>query len=91
MIFNTYKPDVTVLPNGKAYVTLEVDKQNIWMMRDLPDEMNEELVTVTIKKYKSQRSLDQNRLMWALLTMMADGFNAGKKAVLLRRTVTSTY
>jgi hypothetical protein len=79
MKFNALKPDIQILPAGRVFVTLEVDKQSAWMMRKHPDEMSAELVTVEIKKYRSQRSLDQNRFMWALLTMLADAMNAGMK------------
>lgn len=35
-------------------------------------------LTVTIEQYRRKRSLEQNRMMWALLTIMADAYNAGQ-------------
>lgn len=35
-------------------------------------------LTVTVERERKKRSLNQNRMMWALLTVMADHYNAGK-------------
>lgn len=35
-------------------------------------------LTVTVERERKKRSLNQNRMMWALLTIMADHYNAGK-------------
>lgn len=35
-------------------------------------------LTVTLEQYRRKRSLEQNRMMWALLTIMADAYNAGQ-------------
>lgn len=33
---------------------------------------------ITVEREQKKRSLNQNRMMWALLTIMADAYNAGK-------------
>lgn len=33
---------------------------------------------ITVKPERKKRSLEQNRMMWALLTIMADHYNAGR-------------
>lgn len=35
-------------------------------------------LTLTVEKYRKKRSLEQNRMMWALLTIMSDAYNAGQ-------------
>lgn len=35
-------------------------------------------LTITVERQRKGRSLEQNRMMWALLTIMADHYNAGK-------------
>lgn len=35
-------------------------------------------LTITVERQRKKRSLEQNRMMWALLTIMADHYNAGK-------------
>lgn len=35
-------------------------------------------LTLTVERQRKKRSLEQNRMMWALLTIMADTYNAGK-------------
>lgn len=35
-------------------------------------------LTITIERERRSRTLNQNRMMWALLTIMADTYNAGK-------------
>lgn len=35
-------------------------------------------LTLTVERQRKRRSREQNRMMWALLTIMADTYNAGK-------------
>lgn len=35
-------------------------------------------LTVTVERERKARTLNQNRMMWALLTVMADTYNAGR-------------
>lgn len=35
-------------------------------------------LTLTVERYRKKRSLEQNRMMWALLTIMSDAYNAGQ-------------
>lgn len=35
-------------------------------------------LTITVERQRKKRSLEQNRMMWALLTIMADHYNAGR-------------
>lgn len=35
-------------------------------------------LTLTVERQRKKRSLEQNRMMWELLTIMADTYNAGK-------------
>ncbi len=41
----------------------------------------EKRLDVEVKPYKSKRSLEQNRLLWALLGKMADGMSGNKRRV----------
>ena len=35
-------------------------------------------LTLTVERQRKKRSLEQNRMMWALLTVMADHYNGGR-------------
>lgn len=35
-------------------------------------------LTLTVERQRKKRSLEQNRMMWALLTIMADHYNGGR-------------
>lgn len=70
--------------DGNMELTFRVDKSSRWAvsgvvydLRRLSADGNPEIV-ITIDKYKSKRSLAQNRMMWALLEIMARAMNGGR-------------
>lgn len=54
-----------------------VEKQIFQKLDDLAHEKPLRLV-VTFEQERKGRTLNQNRMMWALLTIMADAYNAGR-------------
>lgn len=54
-----------------------VEKQIFQKLDDLAHEKPLRLV-VTFERERKSRTLNQNRMMWALLTIMADTYNAGR-------------
>jgi PAS domain-containing protein len=57
--------DKQVNSDGSAVITLQTDKRILDLIED------RDYYTVEIKEYRNDRSLRQNRLMWALLEIMA--------------------
>ena len=64
MRFKAVITDKIKLQNGRARILLETDGY-------IADRIEDDTVSVDLKKYKRNRSLEQNRLMWALLEKMA--------------------
>ncbi len=62
-----------------AEIIFTVPARNRWCIQRIAKDVKDIPLTVTVDKYKNKRSLDQNALMWALLTEYADGLNAGRK------------
>ncbi len=69
---------------GNAELIFRVDKSSRWAVGSIVDDLRRmasdgkrELV-LTIDQYQSKRSLAQNRMMWALLEIMARAMNGGR-------------
>ena len=74
-------PQLKIDYNNNYEITFAVDYQSKFavkqIMNDLKD--NNKELSVTVDYYKRHRTLDQNALMWALLTEFAYHLNGGRK------------
>lgn len=70
--------------DGNAELIFRVDKSSRWAVSGVVDDLRrlsadgKPEIVITIDKYKSKRSLAQNRMMWALLEIMARAMNGGR-------------
>lgn len=69
---------------GDTEITFCVSRESRWLMPELIKSIKKlaaggkDKLTLTVKQYRRQRSNDQNRLMWALLEIMAQEQNGGR-------------
>lgn len=70
--------------DGSAELIFRVDKSSRWAVSGVVDDLRrlaaegKRDLVLTIDLYKSRRSLAQNRMMWALLEIMAKAMNGGR-------------
>ena len=78
--FNAHYKECLMAANGDLIVSFAVTGQDKALASKCLSETvtrlasgisGQKLLTVTLAEYKAKRSLDQNRLMWALLTKLA--------------------
>ena len=69
--------DLSVARDGGWLLTIRTNEN----VGGLFDELHECDVDVTVKKYRKKRSLDANRLLWKMITEIADVLGAKKEAV----------
>lgn len=69
---------------GNVEISFRICPESRWAMksildhaRELKEQGNPRLV-MTLERYRKKRSLDQNRMMWALLEIMANAHNGGR-------------
>lgn len=63
-------------------LTLEIDKDSNYAIKQLIDELKEDVIYLSeIKKVSAKRSLDQNAYMWVLLQRLAEKLNIAKEEV----------
>lgn len=67
--------DLSVARDGGWLLTIRTNEN----VGGLFDELHECDVDVTVKKYRKKRSLDANRLLWKMITEIADVLGAKKK------------
>ncbi len=70
--------------DGNMELTFRVDGSSRWAAGGVVDDLRrlsadgKPEIVITIDPYRSKRSLAQNRLMWALLEVMARAMNGGR-------------
>lgn len=67
--------------NGECELLLSVPRESVYSARAITKELRskESDYMATIERKKRKRSLDQNALMWALLTIFADAQGGGRR------------
>ena len=72
-IINAEEPKLKTGKDGEMYMIVKVSPESRYNAKQIRDEakrMHKKLV-LRFEKYRNKRSLNQNRLMWALLEIMA--------------------
>lgn len=75
---------VVTTDTGDVEITFKVSQGSRWLIPELVKDFRKliadgkDKLTLTVKQYRKNRSLDQNRLMWALLEIMAQEMNGGR-------------
>lgn len=65
--------------SGNMELSLSISPQSKYNVHQIAREIKGVECTATVTEKKKSRSLDQNNLMWALLTIYADAENGGRK------------
>lgn len=68
--------------NGNAILSLEIYEKNT-LMREYQPLVNEEILSIEIKKHKNKRSLNANNYCWALINELGNALNMSKDEVYL--------
>lgn len=64
--------------DGNIELILSVDNDSRYNVKPILERMKGQNITATFDKRKQRRTLDQNALMWKLLTIYADALNGGR-------------
>ena len=79
--------------NGDAEITFKVSDTGKYALKEIMQKIKQgfgegkKLLTLSIDWHKSKRSLDQNALLWALLTEYASALNSGRTGGILPEEV----
>ena len=73
MKFKATKYEIKNNLSGEAEITFKVSPENKWAVLQIPnDETLQNELVVEIKKYRNARTLNQNDLLWAIETKLAE-------------------
>ena len=64
--------------NGVKILSFEIDTFDIVTANKIAQKSIDEHLTIKISKYVKSRTLDQNKMMWALLEIMSKHLNGGR-------------
>lgn len=66
--------------DGNLLITLKVPRYNKWSARiAVEEERHNEKLQIEVTAYKSKRSLEQNRMLWALLGKLAEATSGNSR------------
>ena len=76
-------PNYSQNMKGEGYLTFPITNEQNWAIRQVCQELetNTKQLRITLNYEKKQRTLDQNSLLWGLLTEEAKFFNGGWKNI----------
>lgn len=69
---------------GNVEISFRICPESRWAVRSIVDDIRElkskgqPRLVLTLDRHRKRRSLDQNRMMWALLEIMANALNGGR-------------
>jgi hypothetical protein len=70
------KIDMMTRPNGDVVLELTVDGYyNMRKATQLYNDLKDKEIHATLKEFKSSRSIDQNDMLWAIITQVSDKVN----------------
>jgi hypothetical protein len=70
------KIDMMTRPNGDVVLELTVDGYyNMRKATQLYNDLKDKEIHATLKEFKSSRSIDQNDMLWAIITQISDKVN----------------
>lgn len=67
--------DLVYKKDGNLLISFKVAKEHRFIAERLAEEYSEKNLSINIFEHKSKRSIEQNRLMWALLTKLTEALN----------------
>lgn len=72
-IINAESAKIKTGKDGEIYMVLQVSPESRYNAKQIRDEAKrlQKKLVIRVEKYRNKRSLNQNRLMWALLEIMA--------------------
>lgn len=72
MKLNVEHPTVRTMPDGEIRLSFTVSQENRYLVKSIMQDLVKwPKIALDMKKYRNSRSANQNRLMWALLEIMA--------------------
>lgn len=71
---------MTYTPNGDVELTLTVDGYyNTRKAKELYNQLQGKEITAILKEFKSSRSLEQNDMLWGIITQISDKINGSHR------------
>lgn len=74
------KIEMMTKPNGEVMLTLTIDGYyNMRKAKELYNELKDKEIHATLKAFKSSRSIEQNDMLWSIITQISDKVNGSHR------------
>lgn len=71
---------MTYTPNGDVELTLTIDGYyNKRKAKELYNQLQDKEITAILKEFKSSRSIEQNDMLWGIITQISDKVNSSHR------------